>query len=314
MKKNYFLAVFFSFAMISLYAQFTDDMESYGGGNTPILGGHWDSWDHTEGTAMLSSGAEAQSGVLSGWVDGSGIDPLLLLGNKIFGSWGLKFSMYVPSGSIGYWNIQGQEEPGIQWVVGNIYFGNSGIGGDGPNDFRIDMSTGDEGDDLLGTFPNDEWFDITMNWDINAGIGSSTWQMWINTDEVVPGGTPFADGTGEYAQALGGLNIFSISGDCSQYFDDFEYINDFFPDPGLGVNDLNSVGFSAYPNPVTDILNLRANEDITSVSISNILGQTIYSASVGSMNSTVDMSSYSSGTYFVTVQIGDTEGTVKVLR
>jgi hypothetical protein len=32
------------------------------------------------------------------------------------------------------------------------------------------------------------------------------------------------------------------------------------------------------------------------------------------MNSTVDMSSYSSGTYFVTVQIGDTEGTVKVLR
>ena len=311
MKKNYFLAVLFSFAMISLNAQFTDDMESYGGGNAPILEGHWTSWDGTAAIALFSSGAHSQSGVLSGYVDDSEVqDPVLLLGNKIFGSWGLKFSMYVPSGQRGYFNIQGQEEPGIQWVVGNITFGDDGE----ENTVRIDMSTSDLGDDFTGTFPNDEWFDITMNFDINAGIGSATWTMWLNTDVIVPEGTPFADGVGEYAQALGGLNLYSASNLNEMYVDDFEYINDFFPDPNLGVNDLNKVGFAAFPNPVTDILNLKANENITSVSISNILGQTIYSANIGSMNSTVDMSSYSSGTYFVTVQIGDTEGTVKVLR
>jgi len=82
----------------------------------------------------------------------------------------------------------------------------------------------------------------------------------------------------------------------------------------LGVEDLKAKGFSAYPNPVTDILNLRANEDISSVSISNILGQIIYQANVDSMNFTVDMSSFSGGTYFVIVQIGDTIRTVKIIK
>jgi hypothetical protein len=312
MKKNYFLAALFVFAAVSMNAQFAlDDMESYGGGNAPINTGQWTGWDGTDATSMLSSGAHSQSGALSGLVDGSGIDPVLKLGDKIFGSWGVKFSQYIPTGKIGYWNMQGTEAPGIQWVVGNIYFGNSGIGSDGPNDGRIDMSTGDEGDDVLFTFPSDTWFDVVMNFDLNAGMSAATWELWINGVEVVAAGTPYADGTGEYAQALGGINFFSISADCEQYFDDVEYINDFYT---LGLQDLDAKGFAAYPNPVQNTLNLRANEQITSVAIFNILGQKVYSANVSALNTTVDMSSYASGAYFVKVNVGGTEGIVKIVK
>ena len=135
MKKNYFLVALMAFAMVSVNAQFAmDDMESYGGGNTPILGGQWGSWDGTAGPALLSSGAQAQSGALSGYINddpATGVDALLLLGDKIFGSWGVKFSWYIPSGKVGYWNFQGVEgDPGGQYTIGNIYMGLSGIGGD----------------------------------------------------------------------------------------------------------------------------------------------------------------------------------------
>ncbi len=311
MKKNYFLVAILSFTMISMNAQFAmDDMESYGGGNAPINEGHWSSWDGTDAVAMFSSGDFAQSGSLSGYVDGSGIDPLLLLGDKIFGDWGLKMSLYVPTGSIGYYNIQGQEVPGIQWVVGNITLGNSGIGGDGPNDGRIDMSTADETDDWLFTFPNDVWFDVIMNFDFSLGAGSSTWALWVDGVEVVPTGTDFADGVGEFAQALGGLNLFSTGPDMDMYVDDVEYINDFYPDPTLGSQDFGSKGFrSALSN---NILTLRANEEISNVSIYNMLGQEVYRSSTNT--SSINLASFANGTYIVRVNINGTEGTVKIVK
>ncbi|MBV1924844.1 MAG: T9SS type A sorting domain-containing protein, partial [Flavobacteriaceae bacterium] len=72
--------------------------------------------------------------------------------------------------------------------------------------------------------------------------------------------------------------------------------------------------FSAYPNPVKDILQLNANEEISSVVIYNVLGQEVYNASVNAFSSTIDMASYNSGVYFVKVNIGDTQGTVKILK
>ena len=310
MKKNYFLAVLFSFAMISLNAQFTDDMESYTDGQ-PISGGHWTDWGcgGGAGCAIMSSSAEAQGGVLSGLIpDDTTTDAVLDLGNKIFSNWGLSFYMYVPSNQEGYWNLQGNVPIGAgEWIVGNIFF----------NQDNVNPGVGLCDNSALGpvnfNFPHDQWFRIVMNWDISSGISLATWEWYVDGVEVLPAGTPFTDGAATVPTSLGGFDFFSITADNLYYLDTFEYIEGYI-DPTGGVEDLNAKGFSAYPNPVTDILNLRANEEISSVSISNILGQTIYSANVGSMNSTVDMSSYSSGTYFVTVQIGNTEGTVKVLR
>ena len=313
MKNKYLFAVllviFFSGFNV-LNAQFAiDDMESYGPGNPISNSDHW-SGD------LLISVAHAQSPVQSGLVDDGGtIDVLLLLGDKIFGSWGVKYSMYIPSGKIGYWNLQGLEDPGLEFVVGNIFMGNSGIGGDDEMTGRIDMNTSDETDDFVFTFPKDQWFDVTMNFDFNIPTGGfPPWTLWVDDVNVVPEGTPYVDGLGIPPSGLGAVNFFSISSDNEMYIDDVEYINDFYPDPSLGVNDLDSVGFTSYPNPVKNVLNLQANEEITSAVVYNILGQEVYNANINAINATIDMASFTSGAYFVKVNVGGTEGVIKVLK
>jgi len=302
--------------MVTASAQFAlDDMESYGGGNTPIFGAQWGSWGGSTADAILSSGTQAQSGALSGYVDGgTAIDGLLLFGDKIFGQWGVKYSMYIPSGKVGYWNLQGTEAPGLEFVVGNIYMGNSGIGGDDEMTGRIDMSTGDETDDFVFQFPKDQWFTVTLNFDFNLGAAASTWAMWIDNVNVVPTGTAYADGVGTPPSGLGAIDFYSISAENEYYLDDAEMITGLYPDPSLGVNDLNAVGFAAYPNPVKNVLNLKANEEITSAVVYNVLGQEVYNANINALTATIDMASFASGAYFVKVNVGGTEGVVKVLK
>ncbi len=321
MKKKYLLAVLLVFGMVTANAQFAEDnMESYGGGNTPILNDHWGSWDGSPGTAILSSSAQAQSGSLSGYVDGGGaIDALLLLGDKIFGGWALNYFMYIPSGRVGYWNLQGTEAPGLEYVVGNIYMGNSGIGGDDEMTGRIDMSTADETDDFVFPFPKDHWFRITINFDFYAGAAASTWTMWVEQAngshiEVVAPGTAYADGVGTTPSGIGAIDFFSISADNESYIDDVEFINDWFEDPNLGIKDLDTVGFTAYPNPVKDVLNLQANEEITSAVVYNLLGQEVYNSNINALTATIDMASFASGAYLVKVNVGGTEGVIKVIK
>jgi hypothetical protein len=321
MKNKCLLAVLFVFGIITGNAQFAlDDMESYGGGNAPILQDYWSSWDGTPATALKSASTQAQSGSLSGYVDGGeAIDALLLLGDKIFGSWYVKYSMYIPSGKVGYWNLQGTEAPGLEYVVGNIYMGNSGIGGDDEMTGRIDMSTADETDDFVFTFPKDQWFDITLNFDFNAGAGASTWTMWVEQAdgfhiEVVPVGTDYEDGVGTPPSGLGSIDFFSISADNEYYIDDVEMTENDYNDPNLGIKDLDAVGFTAYPNPVKNVLNLRANEEITSAVIYNLLGQEVYNTNINALAATIDMASFASGAYFVKVNVGGTEGVIKILK
>ena len=317
MKKNYLLVVLFAFAMVNASAQFAlDDMESYGGANAPINGGQWNSWDGTDALALKSSGDQAQSGALSGYVDDSTIqDPLLLLGDKIFGPWGVKFSLYIPAGKTGYYNLQGTEAPGIQWVVGNIFFG-FGDPSDDEMTGRIDWATySDITDDTLFQFPKGQWFDIIMNFDFNAGAGAATWTLWVDDVNVVPVGTPYAskDAPPIYPTGLGAINLYSFAATNEMYIDDVEFINDFYGPP-LGVYDLDAVGFTAYPNPVKNVLNLKANEEITSAVVYNVLGQEVYNANINALTAIIDMTSFASGAYFVKVNVGGTEGVIKILK
>lgn len=313
MKNKYLIAVllviFFSGFNV-LNAQFAiDDMESYGPGNPPSNSDHW-SGD------LLISVAQAQSPVQSGYVDDGGtIDALLFLGDKIFGSWGSKFSLYIPSGKVGYWNLQGLEDPGLEFVVGNIFMGNSGIGFDDEMTGRIDMNTADEADDFVFTFPKDQWFDVVMNFDFNLPItGIPTWTLWVDDVNVVPEVTSYVDGLGTLPSGLGAINFYSVSSDNEMYIDDVEYINDFYPDPSLGVNDIDAVGFTAYPNPVKNVLNLKANEEITSAIVYNLLGQEVYNANINALTTTIDTSGFANGAYFVKVNVGGTEGVIKILK
>jgi len=302
MKKNYILSALFAFIMTGMNAQFTDDIESYANG-APVDGDWWLEWVTGIGYGT-SSDAQSVSGTQSMLVCGDGVDPVLDLGNKIFGEWFLTFQMYVPSDKEAYMNIQGVTPIGSgEWVIGNWFFNQDLLT---PGEGSIDNSA-------LGlvtfNFPHDQWFEVQINVDISAGISLATIEIKVDGTDVLPAGTAFTDSAGTVPTGLGGVNIYSISANNEVYFDDYV-----FSDSSVGTQDFAATGFQAYPNPVNNVLNLQANEAISNVAIFNVLGQEVYRADINAMTSQVDMSQMASGAYFVKVNINGTEGTVKVIK
>jgi hypothetical protein len=302
MKKNYILSAVFAFILTGMNAQFTDDIESYALGS-PVDGDWWLEWVTGIGYGTASD-AYAVSGTQSMLVGGDGVDPVLDLGNKIFGTWYLTHQMYIPSDKEGYMNIQGQTPIGSgEWVIGNWFF-------------NYQLATPGEGsidNTALGNvtfnFPHDQWFEVQVNVDISNGISLATIEIKVDGVDVLPAGTAFTDSAGTVPTSLGGINIYSISANNEAYFDDYV-----FSDSNVGTQDFAAKGFSAYPNPVNNVLNLQANEAISNVAIFNVLGQEVYRANINAMTSQVDMSQMASGAYFVKVNIGGVEGTVKVIK
>ena len=69
---------------------------------------------------------------------------------------------------------------------------------------------------------------------------------------------------------------------------------------------------SAYPNPVVDVLTIQVNPiKVENISVYNTQGNMIYSGTETSL----DMSAYSSGFYFIRVQtMGSPAQTLKVIK
>jgi len=83
-----------------------------------------------------------------------------------------------------------------------------------------------------------------------------------------------------------------------------------------GVNstpDFNSFGFAYYPNPVGELLYLRANTEIDEVVVYNMLGQQL-NLSVQSGNTQIDMTGLPSGNYVLSVTIEGVNKTFKVVK
>ncbi|WP_159799641.1 T9SS-dependent choice-of-anchor J family protein [Flavobacterium sp. MK4S-17] len=81
---------------------------------------------------------------------------------------------------------------------------------------------------------------------------------------------------------------------------------------GTGENTIK--GFSYYPNPVNNVLNLTAQESITGIRVTNLLGQQVMQLSPGSTGTAIDTSLWAKGTYMVTVTAGSSSKTVKVVK
>ncbi|RZJ33143.1 MAG: T9SS type A sorting domain-containing protein, partial [Flavobacterium sp.] len=82
----------------------------------------------------------------------------------------------------------------------------------------------------------------------------------------------------------------------------------------LGTANFNEAAFSAFPNPVKDILNLSYNESIGQVSVCNLLGQQLLAKSVNANQAQIDFSTLSQGAYLVKVVSGNTSKTIKVVK
>uniref|UniRef100_UPI00404B8B49 T9SS type A sorting domain-containing protein n=1 Tax=Flavobacterium sp. TaxID=239 RepID=UPI00404B8B49 len=67
----------------------------------------------------------------------------------------------------------------------------------------------------------------------------------------------------------------------------------------LSNGEFNANSFSAYPNPVKDVLNISYATEISSVTVINMIGQEVLSKNINATSSQVDMSQLRAGTYIV---------------
>lgn len=85
-------------------------------------------------------------------------------------------------------------------------------------------------------------------------------------------------------------------------------------DPSLSANSFDLNGFKAYPNPVKDIFKVSYIKNISTVSVTNLVGQEVMSKKVNALQSDVDMSALASGTYLVKVTSEGLTKTIKVIK
>ena len=284
-----------------------DDMESYTV-DQPINEGWWTDagCGGGVGCSLMSSSDYANSGNQSGYIPGDGTtDAVLDLGNKIFGRWGVSLQMYVPSGEEANFSIIGAVPVG----------GSEDIG-----DFVLNEDNGSPGmgtlDNIMNgplnfNFPHDEWFQVLMNIDF-YGLSGPTWEVYIAGTEILPEGTLFLNEAGNQPTSLGGIEFFSESANSRYYLDDVDFCK-----YGCSLLSNNAVTktarFIAYPNPTSDILTLDAEEEITSVTIFNILGQQMFSSEINAFTAQIDISKFDTGIYFVKAVIANSEGTIKII-
>ena len=93
------------------------------------------------------------------------------------------------------------------------------------------------------------------------------------------------------------------------------YIDNLQSSNTLGIDDVNQISsFNFFPNPVNDVLTIKAQASIDSITVYNMLGQAVVRSTPNTTDSTVDMSALQTGAYFVQVSINNTVKTVRVIK
>ena len=105
-----------------------------------------------------------------------------------------------------------------------------------------------------------------------------------------------------------GFNAYSIANQ-NQLFLDNIVIQEV-----LGTASFDNNSFTAYPNPVKDVLNVSFTQNISNVAVYNLLGQQVLLKNVNATKGQIDMSTLASGTYLVKVNSENAIKTIKVIK
>jgi hypothetical protein len=87
--------------------------------------------------------------------------------------------------------------------------------------------------------------------------------------------------------------------------------------PLTGINEVNTSEsiFSVYPNPASSLFNieLKNNNSSVSVTVTDVLGNQILSKTITDIVTTIDMSNYAKGMYFVTMELDKKISSQKII-
>ncbi|MCD4666064.1 MAG: T9SS type A sorting domain-containing protein, partial [Bacteroidales bacterium] len=173
---------------------------------------------------------------------------------------------------------------------------------DGPLDPNGDwMSTGPGWNNLSGN-PL-----LPYNWNIRALLTGDPITQWLSVSPasgtVLPGESADIDvefdATDlEPGTAYSGAIIVNSNDLTNQQFE-----VDVTLDVLYGINEYGKIAVMMYPNPVINTLNIKADDNIISVELLNLMGQQITFNNVNELTHQIDLSNLQTGVYVVKVKM-----------
>jgi hypothetical protein len=83
----------------------------------------------------------------------------------------------------------------------------------------------------------------------------------------------------------------------------------------LGIADYGYVDFTYYPNPSNGLVNIASKTNIKNIDAYTITGQLLYTNTPNNLTTTVNISTFATGTYFFKIQFENNQtATIKILK
>ena len=313
--KNYLLFLLFS-ASLMLNAQI-DDIESYPEG--PLFNNTWTTWNGENDGAQnaIVTTDQANSGTKSIVIENDGQDALYYQGGTAnSGTWKAEWSMFVPTGHSGYFNVQGNAERLTQggdpvFLSNDIYFNRFNA-----NSGELTVIYGDY-EFERASFPQDEWFKMAIVVHIDRNNeDDSFYKLYLNDELITPvnlllphiwNSNPIEDINGFDA-----VDFFRSDDYSKFYVDDIVFSEVDI----LSTSNLEETKFSFFPNPVKDVLHINSKNKITKkLTIYNNLGQIVSENHPNTLSPNINTSSLNSGLYLVNILTNDgNEQILKIMK
>lgn len=184
----------------------------------------------------------------------------------------------------------------------NVWFYTNGVNLVAGTTYRISYSYGGTGT----TFP--EKLKVSYGSSANAAAMTNLLADYPNVVNDTPINT-FVD----FTPSTSGVYYFGFNAysDADQFY---LIVDNILVDVALSSGSFDNANFSAYPNPVKDVLNVSYSTEISSIRVINMIGQEVISKNINATSTQVDMSHLSAGTYIVNVTVGDNVKTLKVVK
>ncbi len=160
--------------------------------------------------------------------------------------------------------------------------------------------------------------DLNANWNIRAQLTGEAGSVWLTVSptagEVEAGEaediTIDLDATGLTPQTIYKGKMHVRSNDpANQQINISVWITVL-----VGLNENGEQTYvSVYPNPANDVLFLNGNTEISTITLSNTLGQVVYEATVGQNETRIATDAFETGMYILTIQTVNGTATQKIM-
>ena len=286
-------------AACSLNAQlFTDDFEAYETGDSISLVSEvdpWVLWSNLDTEEAYVSDEVAQSGTKSLKLEGASAaggpqDIVLVAGLE--GQYEVTFSLFVPEGNSGYYNVQENQVQGTTWAFETT------LGSDGTISFNFDGTIL-----LAGQYESNSWVTITHYIDTDSDL----MHVYLNGEFL--GQAPYDGGQ------VGGVNFYA-AGDTQTL--PLYYLDDVIVDIADPVVDavakLPQVECTFGPNPASNQIRLQANLDQASLRIMGLDGKVVLQEVRNDLMNGADLSfDLRNGVYLVEISNGTSRSTQRLV-